>query len=72
MIKYYILFGVVIYLYYLCNSKREQENMEHKIVINRTTLNGTKWEIVVDNYGAATTSVPWKRRMLTSTQSTKE
>lgn len=27
--------------------------MEHKIVINRTTLNGTKWEIVADNFGAA-------------------
>lgn len=53
MIKYYILFGIVIYLYYLCNSKREQENMENKIVINRTTLNGTKWEIVADNFGAA-------------------
>lgn len=27
--------------------------MENKIVINRTTLNGTKWEIVADNFGAA-------------------
>ena len=27
--------------------------MEHKIVINRTTLNGTKWEIVYDGFIAS-------------------
>ena len=27
--------------------------MNTEIVINRTTLNGTKWEIVVSDYGAA-------------------
>lgn len=27
--------------------------MNTELVINRTTLNGTKWEIVVSNYGAA-------------------
>lgn len=53
MLKYYKIFGIVIYLYYLCNSKREQEIMNTELVINRTTLNGTKWEIVVSNYGAS-------------------
>ena len=27
--------------------------MNTEIVINRTTLNGTKWQIVADKYGAA-------------------
>lgn len=27
--------------------------MNNEIIINRTTLNGTKWQIVADNFGAA-------------------
>lgn len=52
MLKNYNLFGNVIYLYYLCNSKREQDMTQNNIAEALKIMNyrDWTWEMAESNY----------------------